>query len=98
MSLTSYLAAPPRAGCFERCVCFLSGLAVSYSPTSFDAVPLPLRHLTSEIGTGSGVLLALWPPDLRRNTLSLDDGDRSEATSVGAGCAELSWSLLLVAL
>ena len=43
-----------------------SGLAVSYSPASWDAVPLPLRHLTSEFGKGSGVLLALWPPNLGR--------------------------------
>ena len=42
-----------------------SGLAATYSPASFDAVPSAQRHLTSEFGMGSGVLLAPWPPDRR---------------------------------
>ena len=41
-----------------------SGLAVTYSPTSWDAVPSAQRRLTAEFGMGSGVSLALEPPDL----------------------------------
>ena len=40
---------------------------MTYSPTSFDAVPLAQRHLTAEFGMGSGVLLALGPPDRERS-------------------------------
>lgn len=40
---------------------------MTYSPTSFDAVPLARRHLTAEFGMGSGVLLVLWPPDRKRS-------------------------------
>ena len=75
MSLTSYRAALPRVRCIalrcfhrsERCFRFFSGLAVTYSPTSFDAVPLARRRLTAEFGMGSGVSLVLWPPDRGRN-------------------------------
>jgi len=35
-----------------------TGLAVTYSPTSWDAVPSALRRLTAEFGMGSGVSLA----------------------------------------
>ena len=42
-----------------------SGLAVTYSPTSWDAVPSAQRRLTAEFGMGSGVSLALMPPNLR---------------------------------
>src|SRR5690606_40784091 len=66
MSLTSYRAALPR-GSLLREFRFFPGLAVTYSPTSFDAVPLARRHLTAEFGMGSGVLLVLWPPDRERN-------------------------------
>ena len=38
---------------------------MTYSPTSWDAVPSALRDLTAEFGMGSGVFFALWPPDLR---------------------------------
>src|SRR6056297_1328270 len=66
MSLTSYLTAPSR-GVFVL-VSFESfggfpGLAATYSPTSFDAVPLARRHLTAGFGMGPGVLLVLWPPN-----------------------------------
>ena len=61
MSLTSYLAAPPRGGMSS--VSPFPGLAATYSPASWDAVPSAQRHLTSEFGMGSGVLLAPWPPD-----------------------------------
>ncbi len=69
MSLTSYRAALPRAVFhrFERYHRVFSGLAVTYSPTSFDAVPLARRHLTAEFGMGSGVLLVLKPPDQKRS-------------------------------
>ena len=43
----------------------LSGLAVTYSPTSWDAVPSAQRRLTAEFGMGSGVSLALMPPNLQ---------------------------------
>ena len=79
MSLTSYRAAPPRAKmrapwpARDREIrCSSSGLAASYSPTSSDAVQSAQRHLTAEFGMGSGVLLALWPPDRKRNTTSAD--------------------------
>ena len=42
-----------------------SGLAVTYSPTSWDAVPSAQRRLTAEFGMGSGVSLALMPPNLQ---------------------------------
>ena len=42
-----------------------AGLAVTYSPASFDAVPSARRRLTAEFGMGSGVSLALWPPNLQ---------------------------------
>ena len=79
MSLTSYRAALPRVRCIalrcfhrsERCFRFFSGLAVTYSPTSFDAVPLARRHLTAEFGMGSGVLLVLWPPDRKRSEIGV---------------------------
>ena len=38
---------------------FLLGLAVTYSPTSWDAVPSALRRLTVEFGMGSCVSLVL---------------------------------------
>ena len=75
MSLTSYRAAPPRG---ERegamgVMAFLcgvrkegglwSGLAVTYSPASWDAVPSAVARLTAEFGMGSGVSRSLWPPD-----------------------------------
>ena len=41
-----------------------SGLAVTYSPASWDAVPSARRRLTAEFGMGSGVSLALGPPNL----------------------------------
>ena len=50
---------------------FFSGLAVTYSPTSFDAVPLARRHLTAEFGMGSGVLLVLKPPDQKRSDIGV---------------------------
>ncbi len=34
----------------------LEGLAATYSPASWDAVPLALRVFTAEFGMGSGVL------------------------------------------
>ncbi len=41
-----------------------SGLAATYSPASWDAVPSARRRLTAEFGMGSGVSLALLPPNL----------------------------------
>ena len=43
----------------------LAGLAVTYSPASWDAVPSARRRLTAEFGMGSGVSLALLPPNLQ---------------------------------
>ena len=63
----------PRQGMFRELVCF-SGLAVTYSPASWDAVPSAQRRLTAEFGMGSGVSLALEPPDL-------------ESTRAGQGAA-----------
>ena len=40
-----------------------SGLAVTYSPASWDAVPSAAVRLTAEFGMGSGVSRSLWPPD-----------------------------------
>ena len=48
-----------------RCPVRFSGLAVTYSPTSWDAVPSARRRLTAEFGMGSGVSLALVPPNLQ---------------------------------
>ena len=80
MSLTSYRAALPRAGSSAAAegdgivrregFRFFPGLAVTYSPTSCDAVPSARRRLTSEFGMGSGVSLVLWPPDRERNARS----------------------------
>ena len=42
-----------------------SGLAATYSPASWDAVPSARRRLTAEFGMGSGVSLALGPPSRR---------------------------------
>ena len=42
-----------------------TGLAVTYSPASWDAVPSARRRLTAEFGMGSGVSLALLPPNLQ---------------------------------
>src|SRR6188472_1435756 len=68
MSLTSYRAAPPRGDVFLSCrelfFVGLSGLAATYSPASWDAVPSARRCLTAEFGMGSGVSLALGPPNL----------------------------------
>jgi hypothetical protein len=67
MSLTSYRAAPPRGdrtNCEESDLVGFSGLAVTYSPASWDAVPSARRRLTAEFGMGSGVSLALLPPNL----------------------------------
>jgi hypothetical protein len=41
-----------------------TGLAATYSPASWDAVPSARRCLTAEFGMGSGVSLALGPPNL----------------------------------
>ena len=43
----------------------LVGLAATYSPASWDAVPSAPRRLTAEFGMGSGVSLALMPPNLQ---------------------------------
>ncbi len=63
MSLTSYRAAPPRGGDRSREPVRSTGLAVTYSPASWDAVPSARRRLTAEFGMGSGVSLALEPPN-----------------------------------
>ncbi len=42
-----------------------TGLAVTYTPTSKDAVTSARRCLTAEFGMGSGVSLALLPPNLQ---------------------------------
>ena len=42
-----------------------SGLAATYSTASWDAVPSARRRLTAEFGMGSGVSLALEPPNLQ---------------------------------
>jgi hypothetical protein len=67
MSLTSYRAAPPRDRVFDRSESGVrfTGLAVTYSPASWDAVPSARRRLTAEFGMGSGVSLALEPPNLQ---------------------------------
>ena len=49
-----------RRACREESVCVgFSGLAATYSPASWDAVPSARRRLTAEFGMGSGVSLAL---------------------------------------
>ena len=64
MSLTSYRAAPPRGEVLVRKEGgSWSGLAVTYSPASWDAVPSAAVRLTAEFGMGSGVSRSLWPPD-----------------------------------
>ena len=84
MSLTSYRAAPPRGdGCEEReRGGFWSGLAVTYSPASWDAVPSAAARLTSEFGMGSGVSRRLWPPD--RIRAPLGDGLGARCGRVGS--------------
>jgi hypothetical protein len=47
-----------------------SGLAVTYSPASWDAVPSAPRRLTAEFGMGSGVSLA---------AVATKPGDRTDA-------------------
>src|SRR5215213_5731805 len=59
MSLTSYRAAPPRAGGGAGEWGWLVDLAATYSPTSWDAVPWALRGFTAEFGMGSGGAPAL---------------------------------------
>ena len=54
----------PRQGSFRERDLRSTGLAVTYSPASLDAVPSALRRLTAEFGMGSGVSLALEPPNL----------------------------------
>ena len=58
MSLTSYRAAPPRDSEESDAAVRFSGLAVTYSPASWDAVPSAPRRLTAEFGMGSGVSFA----------------------------------------
>ena len=80
MSLTSYRAAPPRGvsscglllcgmgpfGFVSRALLAgFGGLAATYSPASWDAVPSARRCLTAEFGMGSGVSRALGPPNLQ---------------------------------
>ncbi len=57
---------------------------MTYSPTSFDAVPLARRHLTAEFGMGSGVLLVLKPPDRKRSEIGVSASLRAFAAS-GSG-------------
>ena len=79
MSLTSYRTAPPRVrGLFKRSTTapphvdeekglpLLAGLATTYSPMSYDRVPLALRRLTAEFGMGSGLITLQKPPGRRR--------------------------------
>jgi hypothetical protein len=81
MSLTSYRAAPPRAGggTIERraspaarpsrvVVCGGTrpgGPAATDSPAAWAAVPWALGRFTAEFGTGSGVAAPRWPPGHR---------------------------------
>jgi hypothetical protein len=44
----------------------LEGLATTYSPASWDAVPSALRVFTAEFGMGSGVHPSPQPPGRRR--------------------------------
>ena len=65
-----------------------SGLAATYSPASWDAVPSARRRLTAEFGMGSGVSLALGPPDLESAR-----GSRVRAFRSGRGSARTrDWS------
>jgi hypothetical protein len=57
-----------------------SGLAVTYSPASWDAVPLAPVRLTAEFGMGSGVSHGLWPPDRIRTP------SRPFSREGGSGC------------
>jgi hypothetical protein len=57
------------------------GLAATYSPASWDAVPSARRGLTAGFGMGPGVSLALWPPDLESPQQGLSrSGCRSQAS------------------
>ena len=58
----------------------LKGLAATYSPASWDAVPSARRRLTAEFGMGSGVSLALLPPNLESPR---PDGDARAPRRVG---------------
>ena len=67
------------------------GLAATYSPASWDAVPSARRGLTAGFGMGPGVSLALWPPDLespREGAFKVWQGpeDRRQMSGV-RGCA-----------
>ncbi len=62
----------PRQGIGKREGGFWSGLAVTYSPASWDAVPSARARLTAEFGMGSGVSRQLWPPDRIRTPLGVD--------------------------
>ena len=96
MSLTSYRAAPPRG---EVLVVLVrkeggswSGLAVTYSPASWDAVPSAAVRLTAEFGMGSGVSRSLWPPDRIRAPASLPPlGGVAMQTSGVPSQAQLAW-------
>ncbi len=50
----------------------MEGLAATYSPASWDAVPLALRVFTAEFGMGSGVfpLAVATKPSKRTGELS----------------------------
>jgi hypothetical protein len=76
------------------------GLAATYSPASWDAVPSARRGLTAGFGMGPGVSLALWPPDLCSPLIAMKlaggwRGRMLGARRQGAGVAHrrsLAWS------
>src|SRR5215213_10376163 len=107
MSLTSYRAAPPRAGGGAGEWGWLVDLAATYSPTSWDAVPWALRGFTAEFGMGSGGAPALsatrstnhpTPPPPPRGRRGEQGGRRPRLERCGGGGGGLAsrsaWAVL----
>src|SRR5215213_5803242 len=100
MSLTSYRAAPPRAGGGAGEWGWLVDLAATYSPTSWDAVPWALRGFTAEFGMGSGGAPALSatrstnhptpPPRGRRG----EQGGGARVLSAAGVASQSAWAVL----
>ena len=75
-------------GCCEERVGSWSGLAVTYSPASWDAVPSAVLRLTAEFGMGSGVSQGLWPPDRSKAPGGVALRRRKARTAPTSGCSK----------